>query len=39
MTFARQSTARKRTQMKVFDDSMTEQSHKEECDIHNILRK
>lgn len=39
MTFAKQSSARSRTQLSEFDESMTEQSHKDECDIHIILRK
>ena len=39
MSFAKQSPARERTHISHFGESMTEQSHKEECDIHNILRK
>lgn len=39
MTFTKQSTARAETDIIFTEESMTEQSHKDECDIHNILRK
>ncbi|AXL14615.1 internal scaffolding protein [Microviridae sp.] len=39
MSFAKQSPARDRTKIADLGESMTEQSHKDECDIHNILRK
>ncbi|AXL14620.1 internal scaffolding protein [Microviridae sp.] len=39
MTFAKQSPARSRTRLVCEEQGLTEQSYKDECDIHQILRK